>query len=73
MSEHDDSNPFHLPAPSSHPIIASLGAALMLVGLVPDARLWRMAIISSGATILAIGLWLWISDAVDEYRNLPDD
>ncbi len=72
MSE-PDQNPYHLPLPSSQPIITSLGAALMLAGLVPDSRLWRMAFISLGATILVIGLWLWISDAMDEYRNLPDD
>lgn len=66
-------NPFHLPSPSAQPIITSFGIALMLAGLVPDSRLWRMALISMGATILVIGLWLWISDAMDEYRNLPDD
>ena len=48
MSEHDD-NPYHLPLPSAQPLIASFGAAMMLVGLVPDARLWRMTIISMGA------------------------
>ena len=73
MSEHDPGNPYHLPLPSSQPILASIGAALMLVGLVPDARLWRMALISTGTTILAIALWLWVSDAVAEYRDLPDD
>ena len=72
MSE-PDHNPFHLPAPSSQPIITSFGIALMLAGLVPDSRLWRMSLISMGATILVIGLWLWISDAMEEYRNLPDD
>jgi hypothetical protein len=73
MSEHDQSNPYHLPLPSSQPIIASIGAALMLVGLVPDARLWRMALISTGAVIVSLALWLWVSDAVAEYRDLPDD
>jgi len=45
----------------------------MLAGLVPDARLWRMSIISVGATILAIAVWLWVSDAIEEYNDLPDD
>ena len=72
MSE-SEHNPYHLPQPSVQPIITSLGIALMLAGLVPDSRLWRMALISTGVTILVIGLWLWISDAMDEYRNLPDD
>jgi hypothetical protein len=63
---------FHLPAPSSQPIITALGIALMLAGLVPDARLWRMAMVSLGAMVFLIGLWLWVSDAIEEYRNLPD-
>lgn len=71
MSEHDH-NPFHLPAPSAQPLIASLGAAMMLAGLVPDSRLWRMTIISMGVIILGIGVWLWVSDAIAEYRDLPD-
>jgi hypothetical protein len=73
MSDPAHDGPYHLPAPSAQPVIASLGAALMLAGLVPDSRLWRMALISTGVTILAIGLWLWVSDAMAEYRNLPDD
>jgi hypothetical protein len=72
MSE-PDRNPFHLPSPSAQPLIASLGTALMLAGLVPDSRLLRMTIISTGAIILGIGVWLWTSDAVAEYNDLPDD
>ena len=37
------------------------------------SMLWRMTIISMGAIILTIGVWLWVSDAVEEYRNLPDE
>jgi hypothetical protein len=70
MSESGDG--FHLPAPSSQPIVTALGLALMLAGLVPDARLWRMAIVSVGAMVFLIGVWLWVSDAIEEYRNLPD-
>jgi len=73
MPDHDDTNPYHLPGPSSQPLLASIGVALMLAGLVPDARLWRMSIISVGATILAIAVWLWVSDAIEEYNDLPDD
>jgi hypothetical protein len=74
MSDHHDdaSQDFHLPQPSAQPLIASFGAALMLVGLVPDSRLWRMALVSIGATILAVSVWLWVSDAVAEYRSLDD-
>jgi hypothetical protein len=67
-----DQNEFHLPAPSSQPIIAAFGIALSLAGLVPDAKLWRLALISLGSMIFLIGVWLWVSDAVEEYRNLPD-
>lgn len=70
MSEPSDG--FHLPAPSSQPIVTALGLALMLAGLVPDARLWRMAMVSIGAMVCLIGIWLWVSDAIEEYRNLPD-
>ena len=68
----DNDHGFHLPAPSSQPIVASLGVALTLVGLVPSATLWRLALISIGSMILLIGVWLWVGDAIDEYRNLPD-
>lgn len=73
MSERDDApHGFHLPDPSAQPIIASLGAALILVGLIPDSRLWRLSIVSIGATILGIAVYLWVSDAIDEYRRLND-
>ena len=63
---------FHLPEPSAQPVIVSLGVSLLLGGLVPDELLWKLTLMSVGATIAAIGLWIWISDAIDEYRKLPD-
>lgn len=74
MSEHHDDTPghIHLPEPSAMPILMSLGATLMLVGLVPDSALWRMSIVSIGATIAAVAVWIWVSDAIEEYRNLED-
>ena len=53
-------------------MIVSLGVSLLLGGLVPDELLWKLTLMSVGATIAAIGLWIWISDAIDEYRKLPD-
>lgn len=63
----------HLPEPSAQPIITAFGVAMMIIGLVPDSRLWRLAFVSIGFSIALIGLWLWIRDAVEEYRNLPDE
>ncbi|MGN6377545.1 MAG: hypothetical protein ACTHNU_01200 [Gaiellales bacterium] len=66
---HDD---FHLPSPSGVPIVVGAGIAIMLFGFVPDARLYRFALVSIGLMIAAGGGWRWLHDAIDEYRNLPD-
>jgi hypothetical protein len=63
---------FHLPSPSAHPIITCLGVSLMLAGIIPSELLWRMSIMSVGAAIFVIGAALWIADAIEEYRNLPE-
>ena len=63
---------FHLPSPSALPFATSIGIALVLAGLVPDARLWRLALVSIGFIVTVIFGAQWIRDAVDEYRNLPE-
>ena len=63
---------FHLPAPSALPFATSIGIALMLAGLVPDARIWRLAIVSIGATVVVIFGAQWVREALAEYRDLPD-
>jgi hypothetical protein len=68
----DTHGEFHLPSPSAQPIIASLGVTLMLSGLIPSSVLWRLALLAVGFSIAAIGVWLWVSDAIEEYQNLPD-
>jgi hypothetical protein len=68
----DTHNEFHLPSPSAQPIIASLGVTLMLTGLIPSSVLWRLALLAVGFSIAAIGVWLWVSDAIEEYQNLAD-
>ena len=73
MADHDDDNPFHLPSPSALPIVVGFGVALLLFGFVPDARIWRLTLVSIGAMILLAGIWLWMRDAMDEYRNLPTE
>ena len=64
--------PIHLPAPSFTPIVLSAGVAVTLFGLVPDSRLWRLAIISIGVTVAVIAGLVWARDAMDEYAELPD-
>lgn len=71
MEDHEHTD-FHLPSPSGVPIVVGLGLALLLFGFVPDARLWRFALVSMGATIVLGGIWRWLADAMTEYRNLPD-
>ena len=63
---------FHLPAPSALPFATSIGIALMLAGLVPDARIWRLALVSIGFIVTVIFGAQWIRDAVNEYNDLPD-
>jgi len=63
---------FHLPSPSALPFATSIGIALMLAGLVPDARIWRLALVSIGFIVTVIFGAQWIRDAMNEYRDLPD-
>ena len=72
MADPDRHDAFHLPAPSGIPIVVGAGIALILFGFVPDARLWRLSIVSIGVTIAAGGAWRWLQDALAEYRDLPD-
>jgi hypothetical protein len=67
MADRDD---IHLPSPSALPVVLSLGIALALFGFVPDSRLWRLALVSIGATIVGAATWLWVRDALGEYRGL---
>jgi hypothetical protein len=62
---------FHLPSPSALPFATCVGIALVLGGLVPDARIWRFALVSIGAIIVTIFGAQWIREAMDEYRELP--
>jgi hypothetical protein len=63
---------FHLPEPTALPFATSVGIALVLAGLVPDARIWRLALVSLGATIAIIFGAQWVRAAIAEYNDLPD-
>jgi hypothetical protein len=64
---------FHLPSPSALPFATSVGIALMLGGLVPDARIWRLALVSIGVMVTTIFGAQWLRDSIEEYRNLPPE
>ncbi len=66
------SGDFHLPEPSALPFATSIGVALILAGLVPDARIWRLALVSIGLTVAIIFGAQWVRAAMAEYRDLPD-
>jgi hypothetical protein len=68
-TEHEE---IHLPQPSAQPIITAFGVAMMIIGLVPDSRLWRLVFVSVGFSIALIGIWLWVQSAIEEYKNLSD-
>jgi hypothetical protein len=70
MSDDQQHDEIHLPSPSFQPLIAALGVSMVLAGLISQSFLWRTAIMSIGFSIATIGIWLWIKDAVDEYRSL---
>jgi hypothetical protein len=69
MADHGD---FHLPPPSALPFATSIGVALMLAGLVPDARIWRLALVSIGITVTTIFGAQWVRTAIAEYDDLPE-
>ena len=74
MPEHEGSGTdFHLPSPSALPFATSVGIALVLFGLVPDARIWRLALVSIGVILIAIFGAQWVRDSIEEYRNLPPE
>ena len=70
MSDDRQHEEIHLPSPSYEPLIAALGVSLLLAGLIAESFLWRTAIMSIGFSIAAIGIWLWVKDAIDEYSSL---
>jgi hypothetical protein len=72
MADHDGGNPFHLPPPSALPFATSIGVMLILGGLVPDSRLWRLALVSIGITVATIFGAQWVRAAIAEYNDLPE-
>ena len=74
MADHEEPRrEFHLPSPSALPFATSVGVALVLGGLVPDARIWRFALVSIGAMVIVIFGAQWVRDSMAEYRGLPPE
>jgi hypothetical protein len=74
MADHDPAGrAIHLPSPSALPFATSIGIALVLGGLVPDARIWRFALVSIGAMVIVIFGAQWVRDSVADYRGLPPE
>jgi hypothetical protein len=57
----------HLPGPSAQPIALTFGITFLLVGVVEGTTFLVV-----GAVITIWTLYLWIRDAVREYRHLPE-
>jgi hypothetical protein len=73
MADHDHtSGGFHLPSPSALPFATSVGIAITLAGLVPDARIWRLGLVSIGIMVTVIFGAQWIRDSIKDYHDLPD-
>jgi hypothetical protein len=74
MADHDRAGrELHLPSPSALPFATSIGVALVLGGLVPDARIWRFALVSIGAMVIVIFGAQWVRESLAEYRGLPPE
>lgn len=70
MSEPPDENghgAIHLPGPSWWPILAAIGIALLLSGLVLS-----LVMVIVGAILAAGSIGLWVRDARHEYGALHD-
>ena len=57
----------HLPGPSAQPIALTFGITFLLVGVLEG-----MTFLVLGAIITVVTMFLWIRDAVREYRDLPE-
>jgi hypothetical protein len=58
----------HLPGPSAQPLMLALGTTIALLGLTQTNPIFFII----GITIFVITLFLWIRDAVAEFKALPD-
>jgi hypothetical protein len=56
----------HLPGGSLQPLLLTIGLTMALLGVTIDFLL-----VVAGLLLSAVVLFVWIREAVDEYRHLP--
>ena len=47
--------------------------AIRVTPIETSARIWRLALVSIGVTLIAIFGAQWLRDSIEEYRNLPPE
>lgn len=64
----------HLPGPSAQPLLVALTTTIMLIGLTsgPKLALGLSVLFWFGLVTLLLVLWLWIRDAREEFKALPE-
>ncbi len=58
----------HLPGGSAHPILLTIGITVSLLGVTMGPIIWV-----PGVLLMLAVLFLWIREAIAEYRHLPLD
>ena len=58
----------HIPGGSLQPLLLTIGITMALLGVTIS---WMLVV--AGGVLMAATLFVWIRDAVDEYRHLPLD
>lgn len=58
----------HLPGPSAQPLMLAVGSTIALIGVTKDTPV----IFIIGIAVVLITLFLWIRDAIAEYKATPD-
>ncbi len=58
----------HIPGGSLQPLLLTIGLTMILLGVTISPLLW----IVGGLLTIAV-LFVWIREAIDEYRHLPLD
>ena len=58
----------HIPGPSAHPILLTIGITVALLGVTLGPMIWIPGVLLTLVVLIA-----WIREARDEYEHLPLD